>query len=683
MQLLAEVTVLVLLITITFTPNTIGQHFVYRFIMKTSSTLRENTAFVVIAVLIGLLVQQSSAEEVISFSCDATNCLDCLNLGCGWFPAGGEADKPGECVTTCSVIADAACYAEEYFVGQSPQSICNLVNSDANDSNTCRAVSDCDQCINTIKSDGVSKCVWYKITNNCGSGTCNFLGCGSSTCPNTGEVVTNPASSPTAVIIATTKPTRGPISSVDIANSTRSPTPIITGSPTIIVIDPLENSTSVCDRLSASSCDTCIDSGCAWIGSCIESCSKIANVSCYDNMTFPNITNGTDICDMAEPNANDTALCLEQETCSDCISAILSDSNQSCSWYSVENDPSASRCCLSCDAPGTPTTTCSSTASNDTNSDVPSDFPSDSPSESSACNAIAASCSICLNSGCAWVAGNKCLESCNVTSNPTCIDFTTFPNLTNVSEICSTAELSIDDSTLCLSQSTCTDCVSVQLSIPDRPCIWYAAGANASFGSTCCLGCDVPGVPTTTCNDTLFDPIRKSPTQSPAPFDRNSNTSSICEESSLTCNQCLSAGCAYLGNQNCLESCDIIADTACYDSTTFPNITNITEICIKAEQNEMDIQLCSEQSTCTACTSVSLSDNDKSCTWYSVQSDPSRSTCCLVCDVPGIPVTTCDDITNSLETTSSSSTINTNTIIFFYQSITTMTILVATVVFYL
>jgi hypothetical protein len=311
-----------------------------------------------------LLVQQSRGQDVaddvpISLNCDASNCLDCLNVGCGWFPLGGDNGQ-GECVDTCSVIADAPCYSEASFAGSSPQTICNRVMQDEADNLLCSSITDCRTCTTTSKGDAISMCVWYDISSTCGQGLClSLVGCGSLSCPANGEPV---VSSPPSL----------------------APTPLN------------QDDASICDRSSVS-CDACLGSGCAWTpgGLCLESCSIIADIACYDNATFVNVTDATEICARAEVEDSDASLCLAQTNCSTCTSVPLSIAGRSCIWYEVENDPSISSCCLACDVPGTPTTTCQK---ND-DSVIP---PTVSGAE---CNANATSCADCLSSSnttCLW-----------------------------------------------------------------------------------------------------------------------------------------------------------------------------------------------------------------------------------------------------------------------------------------
>lgn len=572
-------------------------------------------------ILVAIVVNVAADDGVISFNCEGTTCLECLNNGCGWFPSGGEPDIPGECLTTCSIIADAACYSEEYYTGQSPQEICNIVTTEALDWTICSAVTDCAQCTATPKSDGTSMCVWYELSESCGSGQCNFLGCGTSTCLKESDVVVgNPASAPT-VLRATQRPTQQPIVSVDIENPTllpQPPTSFDIDNPTIEPVEIADVETSVCDRLSSADCSTCISAGCGWVNDeidiCVTTCRTIADSACYDNTTYPGTSDAADICTMAQP---------------------------------VETSPTVS--------PGSDSIECTTTAS---------------------------TCDTCIGAGCGWVFGNTCLVSCSVIADAPCFDSTSFPNVSNVTEICSLVEQSQSDTALCRAQTSCSDCLAVQLAAPDSQCSWYEAQEGSSFPSTCCIGgCDIPGVLTTTCSNNDIDPNPGTPSQSPSPSTTSgpsltqspsftqspsstpspSFTSSpsitqaptVCEAS--TCDACLSAGCAYLGDENCISSCSIIADTACYDRTTFPNVTNITEICIRAEANENDATLCSNQSTCSECLAATLSVSDQSCTWYAVSGSQSSSNsrCCLSCDVPGTPVTTCDGIANTLDTKTS------------------------------
>ena len=560
-------------------------------------------------VLLVPVVLVHADDEVISFTCEGTTCLECLDNGCGWFPSGGEPDIPGECVSTCSIIADAPCYAEEYFTGQSPEEICNIVTTDENDWNICSAVTDCAQCTATAKSDGTSKCVWYEISENCGSGNCNFLGCGSSVCLKESDVVVdNPATAPT-VLRATQGPTLQPIVRVDIENPTLlplSPTSSDVNNPTTLGPVPLVDiETSVCDRLSTADCTTCIASGCGWANDefCIPSCRTIADTTCYDNTTFPDMTEVAEICEMARV---------------------------------VETTPTVS--------PGPTPATCETTAT---------------------------TCDACISDGCGWVVGSACLTSCSKIADAPCFDNTTFFSVTNVTEICTLAEKSLGDISLCSTQTSCSSCRSVQLAAPDSQCSWYEAQDGFSFPSTCCIGCDVPGILTTTCSSDDLDPNPGPPSQSPSPSTSSipSPSPSVTRSPSLTsspsitqapivcnastCDSCLNAGCAYLGGQNCISSCSIIADTSCYDTSTFPNVTNITEICSRAETIENDATLCSNQNTCTGCLGASLAVPDQSCTWYAVSgSQSSQSRCCLSCDVPGTAVTTCEGIANALDTKS-------------------------------
>jgi hypothetical protein len=64
--------------------------------------------------------------------------------------------------------------------------------------------------------------------------------------------------------------------------------------------------------------------------------------------------------------------------------------------------------------------------------------------------------------------------------------------------------------------------------------------------------------------------------------------------------------------QGCLESCDIIADTACFDVEFFSNST-VEDTCTLVEESGADSELCRVQEGCDACVSTSLVDGVSTC----------------------------------------------------------------------
>ena len=67
----------------------------------------------------------------------ASGCVECLDDLYAW--------TVGECHRTCDV-ADAACYSQKYFVGQSSQEICALINEQQPKSKA-PAIHDCTPCV--------------------------------------------------------------------------------------------------------------------------------------------------------------------------------------------------------------------------------------------------------------------------------------------------------------------------------------------------------------------------------------------------------------------------------------------------------------------------------------------------------------------------------------------------------
>jgi hypothetical protein len=111
-------------------------------------------------------------------------CEGCLASECGWTTVGYGG---GQCLASCSAIADAPCYVASSSATVSTQ--CAQASADAADTDICRAVFDCTSCISTLKSDRVSTCAWYgNVTDAtlgyCGSGlACDQNGnCPSTTC---------------------------------------------------------------------------------------------------------------------------------------------------------------------------------------------------------------------------------------------------------------------------------------------------------------------------------------------------------------------------------------------------------------------------------------------------------------------------------------------------------------------
>merc|ERR1712023_404552 len=70
------------------------------------------------------------------------------------------------------------------------------------------------------------------------------------------------------------------------------------------------------------------------------------------------------------------------------------------------------------------------------------------------------------------------------------------------------------------------------------------------------------------------------------------------DESSLTCEGCLSKSCAWSPVAGCMDSCQQIADVDCYDTqtvgggSTLPTPEDVKSVCERSETNEADGNLC-------------------------------------------------------------------------------------------
>ena len=124
--------------------------------------------------------EENSVGE--SASCDNMgDCLSCMDSkdDCVWVN--------GQCAGSCKEIADSACYDKTNFPDLEVEYICSLAQDREENEDICVATS-CDECTNTVMSDGSSSCTWYSTLDNisqgwCGTGGCDMTGnCGSTIC---------------------------------------------------------------------------------------------------------------------------------------------------------------------------------------------------------------------------------------------------------------------------------------------------------------------------------------------------------------------------------------------------------------------------------------------------------------------------------------------------------------------
>jgi hypothetical protein len=259
--------------------------------------------FAVVAVVVLQMAQPS-----VALSCTAATCLDCISIGCGWYPDAGSSTE-GSCWESCSAILDAPCYSSLFYVNEAPQFTCEQrVVADADNFDICNPVSDCTVCLSTMKVDGTSTCVWYEATNLCGNGACTSSGCGGATCPDSNGV----------------SDTQSPAPSPDLLNN-------------------MPTTTSIECNWNATNCEECLlvngtkATSCAWVGNqCVDSCSTVPDVKCYSVSSFSDYKdNATAICTIEQQDTIEFEFCGEASECMNCTMTLQSDDVTKCLWYEV------------------------------------------------------------------------------------------------------------------------------------------------------------------------------------------------------------------------------------------------------------------------------------------------------------------------------------------------------------
>ena len=245
---------------------------------------------------------------------------------------------------------------------------------------------------------------------------------------------------------------------------------------------------------------------------------------------FPNLSN-EEICQLADAAVADAQRCANQTNCGDCIATSLSNDGN-CQWFQDK-------------------ATCSSVCDLDLECGEQTTCPQVNCSDFTTCAA-------CLQTpecgGWAPVAG--CLESCNVIADASCYSTSTFPDQ-SVDETCQTAADNEADAQLCSSQTNCGDCVGTNISDGNTTCQWFVDG------DYCASGCGMTGCGETTCQ-----------------AEADGAEDDECD--GLSCEDCLAATCAWAPAVGCVSSCDIIADTACFNSGD----SEATDVCGGASSSE-------------------------------------------------------------------------------------------------
>lgn len=228
-----------------------------------------------------LLLEKVNGDD----ECGTIDCVDCIESGCAW--------AVGQCLESCSMIADAPCYSSTYSTDPATE-ICQRKDDDEADSAACFSQTDCGGCVQTLKSDG-SYCQWYAEDSfgsphpspYCSTGGCDMVGCGSSVCP-------------------------------QVDNS--------------MVDETIITSTSTLDCSVATECSDCLNGNCSWSpeAGCFDSCDFIADASCFSPGGITDTVQ--EVCDRIDANEQNQELCSQPEDCTSCIDTIQSDGT-TCKWY--------------------------------------------------------------------------------------------------------------------------------------------------------------------------------------------------------------------------------------------------------------------------------------------------------------------------------------------------------------
>lgn len=157
-------------------------------------------------------------------------------------------------------------------------------------------------------------------------------------------------------------------------------------------------------------------------------------------------------------------------------------------------------------------------------------------------------------------------------------------------------------------------------------------------------GPTVAPIITTTTSPTLAqtEPVTEAPVTNPPTVEQTtvSPTAPSVDCSTITdCEGCVAAGCAFAVGA-CLESCNVIADAACY-STDQPSFMDLSaqEICEIQMNAVADAAACSQGTDCESCVSITLSDPESTCFWRASDNVCSAT----ACDQTGAcGVSTCD-----------------------------------------
>ena len=209
----------------------------------------------------------------------------------------------------------------------------------------------------------------------------------------------------------------------------------------------------------AQGCGDCITNGCAWAnGECFDSCSQIADVSCYSQAFNVNLNSGQ-ICELATQEAGDIDACSAKTDCAGCTSTKVSYGGN-CYWH-----PEVAACKpLVSDAWTTGVTADHCLGEGE-----------------DLCRQGGQDCYSCLGNGCAW-AGGSCERDCSIIADASCFTDTSFPFI-GVTKICEIASEIEFNQAICGPLTTCESCTSTK-KMNGSSCEWYTLASGQVWCGT-------------------------------------------------------------------------------------------------------------------------------------------------------------------------------------------------------
>jgi hypothetical protein len=433
---------------------------------------------------------QAQAEEI---ECDTiATCIECLTTdGCGfWQPEAGVFISL--CTNEC-LVQDIGCYTNTTFEDLSAGETCEAVETKLADGELCatQGANSCSDCVETVVSDGSTPCQWFQFSQDdppfCQNG-CGMDGCGATSCRPDGE----------DTIIGTDGPTTINPTTTTTSDATAPPT-----TETTTTTSSTTPPTSLCN--SVESCNECLETeGCGFWQSigCASECA-VEDISCF---TVSDDEPVDDVCQVAENELADTALCMEQSGCDDCVATTLSDGISTCQWF-----PEVEACVAGCGMQGCGETTCAVEDDDGDEDDEDKDNVTESTVPPSSFNNSSETppasdddddcdewtiCGDCVRTErCVWQqvgGGGSCAAEC-LNDNATCWSWEPFFEAI-IEVVCQSAVNYEAEAILCSNKKSCGDCVATKLSNGTSTCQWF------DEGQYCGNACNMNGCGVTTCD---------------------------------------------------------------------------------------------------------------------------------------------------------------------------------------